>query len=128
MFSNRQYDLAKRLVTVILPAFGALYFGLSQIWGLPAGEPVVGTVALITTFLGVALNISHSAYENSDAAFDGKVIPIQDGGRTGYSFQLDEGVAKTLDTAGAVRFRVCPPGSIPVEQLRYEPPSDEPDL
>lgn len=128
MLNNRTYDLTKRLVTVILPSFGALYFGLSQIWGLPAGEQVVGTIALLTTFLGIVLNVSLSQYQNSDAAFDGKVVPIEDGGRTAYSFQLDEGVAQKLDSASAIRFRVCPPGSIPVNQLRYEPPAEDPDL
>jgi len=47
---------------VALPAIGALYFGLSQIWGFPFGEEIVGTISLITVFLGTLLGISTYNY------------------------------------------------------------------
>lgn len=74
MLSNRTYDILKRLVQVVLPAIASLYFGLAAIWGLPAAEQVVGTIAVITTFLGVILGISHRTYKSSDAAFDGSLV------------------------------------------------------
>ena len=43
--SNEKYDFLKKVVEVGLPALGTLYFALSQIWGLPSGEEVVGTIA-----------------------------------------------------------------------------------
>lgn len=60
--SNRVYDALKWLAMIFLPAVSALYFGLSQIWGFPYGEEIVGTLALIDTFLGALLGISSANY------------------------------------------------------------------
>lgn len=62
MLSNKVYDVLKWIAIICLPAISALYFGLSQIWGLPFGEEVVGTIALISTFLGALLGISSANY------------------------------------------------------------------
>ena len=65
--SNGAYDKLKKGVTLLLPALGAAYFGLSQIWGLPHGEEVVGTLAIIATFGGTVMELStqsfHKEYE-----------------------------------------------------------------
>lgn len=60
--SNRNYDLMKFITTIVLPAFGTLYFTLSEIWHLPYGKEVVGTIAAVTTFFGVCLRVSNNAY------------------------------------------------------------------
>jgi len=60
--SNSTYDKLKFFTTLILPALGTLYFALSQIWGLPYGEQVVGTVTAVVTFLSVCLKISTNQY------------------------------------------------------------------
>lgn len=67
--SNKAYDIIKLITITILPALGTLYFALSQIWGLPAGEEVVGSVAALTTFLGAIVKTSSDNYrkENKDA-------------------------------------------------------------
>jgi hypothetical protein len=62
MLSNKAYDILKWIAQIALPALGALYFGLSKIWGLPYGEEVVGTIAVIDTFLGALLGISTAQY------------------------------------------------------------------
>ncbi len=62
MLSNRAYDILKWIAQIVLPALGALYFGLSSIWGLPYGEEVVGTIAVVDTFLGALLGISTAQY------------------------------------------------------------------
>lgn len=62
ILSNRTYDVLKYFAQVVLPALGTLYFALSQIWGLPYGEEVVGTITAIDTFLGVLLKISSNNY------------------------------------------------------------------
>lgn len=61
-FSNRVYGILKWVALVCLPAVGALYFGLSQIWGLPFGEEVVGTIACIDTFIGACIGVSTLEY------------------------------------------------------------------
>ena len=61
-FPNKVYDILKWVALILLPAVGALYFGLSQIWGFPYGEEIVGTLAVIDTFLGALLGISTMNY------------------------------------------------------------------
>ena len=63
-FSNRTYDILKRVAIIVLPAIGTLYFALCQIWGLPYGEEIIGTVAAVDTFLGAILGVSTKNYGN----------------------------------------------------------------
>jgi hypothetical protein len=60
--SNDTYDLLKWIAQILLPALGTLYFALANIWGLPYGEQIVGTITAIDAFLGVLLGISNSMY------------------------------------------------------------------
>lgn len=60
--SNRTYDILKWIAQIVLPALGALYFGLASIWGFPAADKVVGTITVIDTFIGVILGISTAQY------------------------------------------------------------------
>ena len=60
--SNKTYDILKYVAQIVLPALGALYFALSQIWGLPYGEQIVGTITALDCFLGAILGISTMAY------------------------------------------------------------------
>ena len=62
IFSNAVYDKLKYVAQIVLPAIGALYFALSQIWGLPYGEQVVGTITAVDCFLGALLGISTMIY------------------------------------------------------------------
>ncbi len=64
IFSDKVYNVLKWVALILLPAIGTLYFGLSQIWGLPYGEAVVGTITLIDTFIGSILQISTTNYNN----------------------------------------------------------------
>lgn len=65
--SNKVYDVLKFIAQILLPALGALYFGLSSIWGLPYGEQIVGTISVIDAFLGALLGISTAQY-NKEAS------------------------------------------------------------
>lgn len=64
MLSNKVYDVLKWIAQLLLPALATLYFALSNIWHLPYGEEIVGTITAFDTFLGVALGISTKLYEN----------------------------------------------------------------
>ena len=64
--NSKIYDILKWIALVFLPALGALYFGLSQIWGLPYGEQIVGTITLIDTFLGALIGISNINYNKGN--------------------------------------------------------------
>lgn len=96
--NDQQYDVAKFLTVVVLPAIGTLYFALAQIWGLPAGEQVLGTILAIEAFLGVVLNISTNQYQKSDARYSGD-INIQDGKA---SFAFNQHPAELSDQKEAI--------------------------
>lgn len=64
-FNDELYKILKFTAQVVLPAVGTLYFTLSQIWGLPYGEEIVGTITAVDTFLGAILKISSDNYKRS---------------------------------------------------------------
>ena len=64
--SNKTYDILKWVAQYLLPALATLYFAVAQIWGLPYGEEVVGTITAIDTFLGVLLGISTANYNKQN--------------------------------------------------------------
>lgn len=88
--SNRIYNLLKYITQIALPAVGSLYFGLSQIWGFPNGEQVVGTIALITVFMGVLLGISTVNYKNSGAKYDGAIDVTESVDGKLFSLELED--------------------------------------
>ena len=61
--SNKAYGILKWVCLIALPATGALYFGLSKIWGFPYGEEIVGTLDLIATSIGALIGISTRTYK-----------------------------------------------------------------
>lgn len=77
LFSGRTYDFIKKLVQIVLPAVATLYFTLAAIWGLPWAEEVVGTLAALTTFLGVLLGISSKMYEASGNKYVGRMVVVE---------------------------------------------------
>ena len=60
--SNKTYDVLKYLTIIVLPAIGALYTGLSQIWSLPYASEIPATITVACTFLGAILCISTAQY------------------------------------------------------------------
>lgn len=89
ILSEKLYKWFKWLVQIFLPAFSALYVGLSQYYGLPNPEAVVGTIALVTVFLGTTLGISTRNYNNSDAPYDGTMlVTTSEAGKKTVSLEL----------------------------------------
>ncbi len=60
--TNKTYDILKYIAQIVLPALGTLYFALSEIWALPFGSEVVGTITAVDAFLGTVLKISSDNY------------------------------------------------------------------
>jgi hypothetical protein len=88
VFSDAVYARIKWFLTIVLPAFTALYIGLGQFWELPNPEAVVGTVSLVGTFLGVCLGISSKQYNQLPPPTDGTIL---------YE-ELEEGLDLTFET------------------------------
>ena len=68
--NDKTYDVLKWIATYLLPALGTLYFALAQIWNLPYGEQVVGSITAIDTFLGVVLGLSTSQYNKQKESYN----------------------------------------------------------
>lgn len=62
--SDRAYKWLVNIATYIVPAVSTAYFGLAAIWGLPYGEQIVGTLAVLDTFLAVLIKIAQTSYDN----------------------------------------------------------------
>lgn len=71
LLNSPLYDKLKFLAMILLPALGALYFGLAGIWGLPNADKVVGSIMVIDLFLGTLLGISGAQYKNLPVSHDG---------------------------------------------------------
>ena len=106
MLGDAAYAFGKKLVQLILPAFASLYYGLASIWHLPAAGQVVGTTAIVTTFLGTVLHVSSAQFDSSGAAHDGTmVVTSKDDGNKLYSFELNDHPS-TLADKNTVSFKV----------------------
>lgn len=89
--NNKVYDNLKWITLILLPAVSAAYFGLSNVLSLPAAEQVVGTIAVIITFLGAVLGLSTQSYNTSDSKFDGVMhVDTSDPQKDLFTFELYE--------------------------------------
>ncbi|MDU1919288.1 phage holin [Enterobacter sp.] len=62
--TNKQYDLYKKLVTVVAPALITLITGLGALYKFDS-TAITGTLALLTTFTGTVLGISSKKYNEA---------------------------------------------------------------
>lgn len=107
VFSDKTYNALKRVVQVILPAISALYFGLASIWDLYEPDKVVGTLAIITTFLGVCLGISNRTYEAMGGGNVGTVVVSEEeDGVKLFSLELDS-APEDIEGKDSVTFKVA---------------------
>lgn len=94
--SNSTFDVLKRAAELGLPALGALYFALAQIWGLPYGEQVVGTVAAVNTFVGVIVVIARNQYNDQDGMYDGDLLVSENEAGITYMMELNHNPEELL--------------------------------
>lgn len=71
------YNFLNSLVRIILPALGALYFGLSAAWdgALPYVTQVIGTITVLCTFLGLVIMLARRGWVVDDELLIDKSIP-----------------------------------------------------
>jgi hypothetical protein len=106
LFSNSMYDKVMWIAQYGLPALGALYFGLAELWNLGYAAQIVGTISLVDIFLGVLLGISNRAYKKSDARYDGAlVVDTSDPNKDVYSIEVAAPLEK-LSTAESITLKV----------------------
>lgn len=104
--NSKVYDALKFVALVLLPAAGTLYFAIAQVWGLPDGSQVVGTIVAIDTGLGGLIHISSVTYNSPDGTMD--IVPNADGTPKSYSLNLN-GDPAALQHNAKVTFKVNRP-------------------
>lgn len=115
--NNKLYDTLKYFAMVVLPAIGTLYFALAQIWGLPHGGEVVGSITALDTFLGVQLHLSSSIYNNTDAKYDGTVDVTDTGDKKNFLLNVNSDL-DTLDQKKELRLKINSPSVTKVRKAR----------
>lgn len=97
VLGNSAYDVLRRFVEIVLPGLGVFYAAIAQLWNLPYSFEVVGSTAALAVLGGVLLSASRSAYDSSDAPYDGAIVVDEsDPENPAYRFQLDATDAETL--------------------------------
>lgn len=109
LLGDRSYQTLKQSATVILPAIGALYFALAQIWHLPKAEEVLGTIAAVNTFVGLLLGIStkkyNQMYSSKGVEYAGAIVIDDTGEKKVISLELNDD-PESLETKDEVTFRI----------------------
>ncbi|MDO4778457.1 MAG: phage holin [Tissierellia bacterium] len=62
--SNQTYDVLKWFLMLVVPAFVTLLSGLGELYGFDT-KIIVGTIALVATFLGTITKISDTNYKKN---------------------------------------------------------------
>lgn len=106
--SNASYDRLKAFATIILPAVGALYFTLAQIWHLSHAEEVVGSIAALNTFVGVVVGLSTKSYNKSKFGGVIQVSSPPNGAKKIFSLDLASD-PEDLEHMDEITFRVVGP-------------------
>ena len=112
IMTNRLYEVLKWIAQILLPALGALYFGLDQIWHFGNGVEVVGTITVIDLFLGGLLKASSSAYYKNGDNFDGDVVVEPEDGGVKVGIAADRPLEDVVDDPGkhSVEFKIVRKG------------------
>lgn len=104
IFNNRIYTILKYITQIVLPAIGALYFGLGSLWNFPEIDKVVGSISIICVFIGTLLGISSAQYNKNK--FDGHIeVSETDGGGKSFLLVLKDG-PEVLDTKQTALFKI----------------------
>ena len=102
--TNKSYDALKWIAQILLPAAGASYFSVAQIWSLPYATEVVGTITVIDTLLGALLGLTSSSYYSQP--FDGTMtVAKAEDGRTVNTLEINRN-PEELQTQSVVTLKV----------------------
>lgn len=95
--SDRMYDILKWVVGVLLPAFAALYAGISGVFGWPYGEEITSTIMAIVLFSGAFLQTSSASWAIKRAALTGTIMSDKNNdGIPDYPFKMNSDVYNAL--------------------------------
>lgn len=100
VLSDATYDRLRLIVEKLLPAAGAFYALLAGFWHWPNPVEVVGSLAGLAVFLGVALSLARKGYAPpvriGDAHYDGQVVNDIIAGQAALRIELNEDSTQNL--------------------------------
>lgn len=70
--NNKVYDILKFVAQIVLPAIASFVIAVFNIWGIPYGEAIGGTIMALDTLLGTVLMISSNTYNKVNKATSAK--------------------------------------------------------
>lgn len=106
--ANSSYDFLKFVALILLPAIGSAYYAAAQIWHLPYGAEVVGTVTIVDGLLGLFVNYLSGKYKDSDEKYDGELIVDRSTNAMHVELENNDQL-NALRTKAEVTFKVKPP-------------------
>lgn len=104
--TNKAYDLLKKIVQIILPGLATLYTGLAELWNLPYVTAVVGTITLLTVFLGLVLSISTRQYNKTEGSPDADLVVSEVDGQKFLSLGINRNSVEEMVAKDTVRLAV----------------------
>jgi hypothetical protein len=108
--SNKAYNFIKYLITIFLPAVGAFYFALAQIWDFPRLPGVNGTINAAIAFLGLLIGYSSKQYKKSGESdpTSGDLVVAEDPetGEKGLGLAINRDAFENLGDATKVTLNV----------------------
>lgn len=69
--NDEVYNRLRGLIELGLPALSVFYLTLAELWGLPAAQPVAGSLAALVVLASVFLRLARSNYEPPT---DGEIV------------------------------------------------------
>lgn len=108
LLSNRNYDILKFVVSILLPGLATFYLGLDQLWNLPYEIQISGTITAASMLLGLLLRTTSRKYADQPVEYDGELFAVKNGSEpTDLLLSLDsEEQAEQIRQKGAVTFKV----------------------
>lgn len=105
ILSNKLYDAIKWLITIGLPAVGALYFMLAEAWDFNNSRGVNGTINAIIAFLGLLIGYSGRQYRKGEGAPDGDLIVTNADGEKYLALGVNKSI-EAMTSKDCVRLNV----------------------
>lgn len=76
ILTNRAYDALKWVALILLPAVSMLYLAMADVWNLPFGTEVVGSLAALALFLATLLGISTNTFKVNNPLYRLNLIKL----------------------------------------------------
>lgn len=107
--SNKIYNFLKWVTTIWLPSAGALYYGITEVWGIDREFQVNATINGIVATLGVLLGVSSRQYNkthnNNEEAVDGDLIVTEVDGEKYLGLGVNDSI-ESMQRKDVVRLNV----------------------